>query len=116
MESSVNISNMAKVKRLKEVDIAKDYQILQSTSGFLMTLKNRKVSELEYLIHRLEVDYSDPLQERVQKVFEEIQNLEKKMKWEIKQCNDFDIRVKKFQEQEHLKFVSDLSKKILGKK
>ncbi len=75
-----------------------------------------KVSELEYLSKKIEDDFSDELQERINHTYQELLNINKKINWEVKKCSEFDTKVQGWHEQNHLEFISKLSKKILNKR
>ena len=114
MLNSVNLNMRKKYKKIKESDIASEYSILSETSSFLTSLIKQKNSELEYCLKRLETNFDDDLQERCERVHQEIVNLDKKIKWEVKKCAEFDNKVKNWQAQQKNLFVSTLSKKILN--
>lgn len=111
---SVNI-DMAKKKRISEKEISKEYELLQYTHNFLCSLRNKKNSELQFCLKKLESEYSDELPARTETVYAELQNLEKKINWEIKRCAEFDQKVDKWKNQTQNQFISELSKKILNR-
>ena len=112
---SVNYNEMAKRKNISEKEIAGEYEILQSTSDFLTKMLRTKSSELEFVLKTMESNYTDELAQRANRVQEEIQGLQRKINWEVKQCSEFDKKVQKWNAQQQLQFINQLSKKILNK-
>ena len=115
MLNSVNIyMRNKKLKKISEKEISQEFSILNETSSFLTSLIKKKNSELEYVLRTMETSFTDDLQERAERVHQEIMNLDKKIKWEVKKCAEFDSKVKNWQAQQKNLFVSTLSKKILN--
>jgi hypothetical protein len=115
MFESVNTDmNKKRIKKISEKDISNEYSLLSSTSAFLTSLIKRKNAELEYILKTLETNFTDELQERAERTHAEIVNLDKKIKWEVKKCAEFDNKVKNWQAQQKNLFVTSLSKKILN--
>ncbi len=112
----IELTDMKKISRkISEKSISEEFNILNLTHSFLTSLQRKTHSELEYLLKKLETEYSDELAERCNFTYRALQNIEKKINWEMKRCTEFDLKVDNFNKQQQLKFVSDLSKKILNK-
>jgi hypothetical protein len=109
------VNSYVKSKKITEKEVSEEYFILNETSHFLKHQLNIKNSELEYIFKTLEHAFTDELNERASKVYSEIQNLIKKMNWEMKECAAFDEKVKLWENQKKVAFVDTLAKKILSK-
>ncbi len=63
--------------------------MFEETSNFWANQMMLKVSELNYLMNKLQEDFSDSLMERANKVQDEIQNLDKKRQFELRELDKF---------------------------
>jgi len=110
---SVNQNEMRKSIVKMEEEINQQLACLQATAPFLLSLRARKISELEYIIKKMETEFSDELETRAQRVHAEIINLEKKINWEQRECSRFDEKIIKFNEAKENDLLKKFSKQIL---
>jgi len=119
MDFCVNdINNMSgkKISKSLEESVSIQFESLRQTAMFLNSQVAKKQSELQFLNKKLETDWEDSTYERFLNCIEELKNLEKKVNWEKKQCQEFDGRIEKLNTLKSNEFISDLSKKILSKR
>ncbi len=110
------LTTMARKKSLSEKNIHIEFCLLQDTNRFLVSEQKKIIAKLNYYLKRLEDEYSEQLQEICEKTHVELQNITKKINWEIKRCGEFDAKVQQFNRQKQNQFISGLAKRILGKK
>ncbi len=116
---SVNYSSITMKKKdskLLEEKVNQEFFCLQSTAVFLNSQRQKKESELIWLNKQLEQDYTDEKAERFNKCILEIKNIDKKVNWEKKQCQNFDKKIEDLNKVKTLEFTSQLAKKILAKR
>jgi hypothetical protein len=95
--------------------IAAEHGLLRATASFLNHKMKSKQAELEYLLRKIEQEYSEELEARIHQVHSEICGIDHKMRWEQGQCEKFDEKVRKWERAVQKYQISELSKKILGK-
>lgn len=112
----ITTNDMAKkLNKISEKDISLEFNLLNQTHGFLLRQRTALESKLTYFIKKLENDYTEDTEKTCNEIYTELQNLIKKIQWEMKQCQNFDSKVEIFNKTKHLNMVTSLARKILNK-